>query len=717
MKKYIPLLLILIGLNFAGKAQYATIPDTAFVNWLMGHGFAGCMSGNQLDTTCPAVLNAHALYCYAVPIRDLTGIRYFKNIDSLDCSNDSLKYAPGLPQSLWFINCNYNLLDTMPVLPSAMGTLECGFNHLHFIDTLPATLREFDCNNNPITVITSLPANLLWFNCSVDSLPVLPALPQTLDYLFSDDNELVHLPALPVSLLQLACSGNLLVDLPALPPHLLLLACDNNYLTALPALPQSVNYIHTDYNLLDSLPALPHQLQQLTCGYNKLTALPSLPPFLTVLTVENNLLTALPVLPPVLQDLNCDYNSHLTSLPLLPNTITNLVASNCDLYSLPELPDSMNVFLCYLNPHLTCLPRLKRIVNFQFQLTGITCLPNYGQITSSTPALNTVPLCGIFKPNGCPVFWDISGQVYYDANNDCLYNDSDVAQRNVKVKLYNNGNLIQQAYTGNSGDYSFQVPYGNYAVKVDTLNLPFVSSCPLSGMYLDTLRASDSLSYNNNFASVCRPGFDVGVNSLMNDFTIPRPAAIINMEAIAGDMSQLFGGHCASGVSGSVHLDFNGPVSFVSVADGALPPTVVTANSVIWKINNYDTVDIYTAFNTVFQIAPDATPGTDVCFTMTVNPTVGDYRPANDTMTWCFPVANALDPNLKQAYPTRIDSAGEWVVYTIRFQNTGSAAAVNILVTDTLDSHLDPATFDLLTSSALVRQRGKIQFPQYQPAR
>ena len=42
-----------------------------------------------------------------------------------------------------------------------------------------------------------------------------------------------------------------------------------------------------------------------------------------------------------------------------------------------------------------------------------------------------------------------------------------------------------------------------------------------------------------------------------------------------------------------------------------------------------------------------------------------------------------------------------WLTYTIRFQNTDAwPPAVNVRITDTLDSHLDPSTFQLLAYSA-----------------
>src|SRR5579871_3923550 len=54
MKKILTGALLMVALVNA-KAQYVTIPDTAFVSWLQNNGFAGCMSGNQLDTSCNAV--------------------------------------------------------------------------------------------------------------------------------------------------------------------------------------------------------------------------------------------------------------------------------------------------------------------------------------------------------------------------------------------------------------------------------------------------------------------------------------------------------------------------------------------------------------------------------------------------------------------------------------------------------------------------------------
>ncbi|HWB62430.1 MAG TPA: hypothetical protein VG603_02885, partial [Chitinophagales bacterium] len=120
--KYLAIVFTLFFFNTA-NAQYVTIPDATFVSWLQSHGYAGCMNGNQLDTTCSAVVNATTMNCYAVPIRDLTGIQYFKNLTHLDCSNDSLYTIPAFPSTLTNINCDYNKLSSLPTLPAALAVL------------------------------------------------------------------------------------------------------------------------------------------------------------------------------------------------------------------------------------------------------------------------------------------------------------------------------------------------------------------------------------------------------------------------------------------------------------------------------------------------------------------------------------------------------------------------------------------------------------------
>src|ERR1035438_4248413 len=91
------------------KAQYVTIPDSAFAAWLRSNNHIDSfMVGNQLDTTCLFILQQTLVDCSNSNILDLTGIQYFKALDTLICVN--------------------NLLDSLPAFPPLLNHLDFSFN-------------------------------------------------------------------------------------------------------------------------------------------------------------------------------------------------------------------------------------------------------------------------------------------------------------------------------------------------------------------------------------------------------------------------------------------------------------------------------------------------------------------------------------------------------------------------------------------------------------
>jgi len=315
------------------RAQYVAIPDSGFTAWLLNNGYAQCMrNGNQLDTTCTAVLSQTYLNTSYQRIGSLEGVQYFKALDSLNCNSDTtLSYLPALPKSLRVLECRNDSLASLPALPDSLVRLVCEFNVLDSLPALAATLRIITCYNNKLKALPALPAGLTSLYCSGNQIDSLPALPDSLTILSCYSNKLTKLPAtLPSVLVDLLCSGNLLSTLPALPATLQDLSCYSNKLTALPALPDS--------------------LQSLNCGHNNLTTLSTLPAGLTLL--------------------NCQYNN-ITSLPALPDSLFQLFIDN--------------------NPGLLCLPVLNTIVDFEFFNTGIVCWPNLGNVYVSNP--DTLNVC------------------------------------------------------------------------------------------------------------------------------------------------------------------------------------------------------------------------------------------------------------------------------------------------------------------------------------
>ena len=722
MKKHLLLILLAFALYMDSSAQYVTIPDVTFATWLRNNGFSTCMNGNTLDTTCSTVLAAHGLYLGSVDINfqtihDLTGIQYFKNLDTLEASSDYISIIPSLPAGITYLNLNSNNLSTLPALPTGLTLLSCNLNVLTALPALPNTLQTLYCQFNQISTLPALPNGLVSLMCGKNLLRSLPALPGSLTGLVCNWNPLYTLPALPASLQGLTCEADSLTGLPALPAKLTYLECSYNQITSLPVLPDTMQTLHCMYNQLTALPTIPAGLYGLRVDYNQLPAIGTLPVGLNTLTCSYNNITSIPGFPSSLVYIDISHNQ-LSSLPTLPPsnwneynevTPTRGLQLNCaynTLTSIPALPDSINFLVCTGNPNLTCLPPFKYITTvLDFDSTGITCLPGYGTVDSSRPALNTVPLCGPGNPGGCAVNWNISGTVFYDANADCNYSAPDTGLNRIKLMLYNNGVLQQQTYTGADGLYSFQAAnYNSYNVVVDTNNLPFAfnATCPDTGSLPVTLSASDSFSINNNFAFVCYPtGFDLGVNSIGYNYSLwPRPGATLPVNIVAGDLSALYGAHCASGVSGQVQIIYGGMATYAGPQPGALTPNV-NGSTLTYTVADFGQLNPLTAFNIYMQMDNgQSAVGTPVCINVSVTPTAGDYNVSNNALDYCFAIVDAIDPNEKEVYPTVVTQPGQWLTYTVRFQNTGNAPAVNVVAKDTLSTNLDVTTFTLLNNSA-----------------
>ena len=557
-KKIFTTLLLVFSLSLC-KAQWVTIPDANFVAWLNANGYASCMSGNQMDTTCNSIVTATTLSVGAGLYTDLTGVQYFDSLQTLALWQNFITWLPQLPAGLKQLWCHSNNLSSLPILPNGLTKLIC------------------------------------W------------------------QNQLTTLPNLPSSLIQLQCNNNLLTTLPPLPNNLSLLTCQGNLLTALPALPES--------------------LTELLCGSNQLTAIPELPDSLYWL--------------------QCDLNNNLWCLPYLPNTLQHL----------------------------------------SFNSTSVSCIPNFINIPSCSPLLSSLPICGINNGNNCSVNWNIFGKTFFDANNNCIYDSGDTTLQNIKVELLSGGNLLQQTFTTLGGTFLFDVDtFGTYEVEVDTSMLPFLVSCPSGGIHYSIISIIDSLDENADFGFVCKPDFNVAVNSVVVDSgTISHNRKCL-VKIFAGDLANYYGAvHCLNGIGGQLQVVINGPANYIGYKIGSLPPSSVIGNILTWNISDFSTVDFNNDFN-IRLFTNGATPG-QVCFEVSISSSPIDENSSDDTLIHCFPIVASFDPNEKEVSPLIYFDPNEWLTYTIHFQNIGTTDAQDIQILDTIDSNLDASTFQLLTYS------------------
>ena len=503
MKRILLFSFFLLSLASVKAQQWVHIPDPNFRALLQLQysvepqtDLTPFFSGDSLNVSAPEVQAIHNITLHYVDtIYDLTGIEFFEGLTYLDavymelpnfsttvlpdnllhlniqlCGLDSF---PSLPQSLTNLACDWNGLTSVPTLPPNLESFSCSENDLTELPVLPSTLTHLDFYENAISQIPAFPPNLISFTGSYNNLSSLPALPSTLETLACTGNSLTEIPALPAGLKNLYVGANQIGELPTLPTGLTHLSCGNNLFTELPVLPEtllylsvahhtaltlpelpdSIEYIFCPHSGLTEVPALPAALEYLYLNNNELTELPALPLGLTDLYVHENQLSSLPALPPVLENLDCSHNQ-LTSLPDLPFSLISFDCSYNLIQILPELPGNWMNLVAH-NNLLQCLPIIpEELASIDFEYNFVNCVPNIAPGVVMYP--DTLEICTANNPHNCDHLNLITGQVYFDENDNCN-------QDGTEIDL--SGRVIESSW---NGSYAISDTAGTYQLYVDT---------------------------------------------------------------------------------------------------------------------------------------------------------------------------------------------------------------------------------------------------------
>jgi surface protein len=280
----------------------------------------------------------------------------------------------------------------------------------------------------------------------------------------------------------------------------------------------------------------------------------------------------------------------------------------------------------------------------------------------------------------------IVGEITYDENN----NGCDPTDIGVSGFLVDATDGVEnwQTFTLN-GNYELGVIGNNFTVSV--MNMP---------TYYSITPANQQVTFTTSNSQTA--DFCVTANQSVDDLNItliPRGGARPGFNADYQLVVENLGTQAVT--NATVTLDFDNTMQ--SFVNSSAAPTSTTANQLTFDIANLQPLTFQTVDITMQTFQPPTVNGDDILsFTANVNPSANDFTPSDNTFIYDQTVVNSYDPNDKQVLQgeeIEIDKADEYLNYLIRFQNTGTASAINVRILDTLHPKLDYSTLRPVNAS------------------
>jgi len=314
---------------------------------------------------------------------------------------------------------------------------------------------------------------------------------------------------------------------------------------------------------------------------------------------------------------------------------------------------------------------------------------NYGDYVYNVP----VPNC---------TFELVNGTVFIDNNNDCIYNAGDNSI-STQILMNNEYTIGQRTYGmyANPNFYGYNIKANdfisgtigissvyNFAFLIPSCTTPLINitSLPATGIQMPRQCAADiDVLTGIGVSGIVRP---------MIPFFLCPKVANIGCDAASGTMKLV--------------LDPN--VTYNPTASSN-PATSISGDTLIWNYSNLTNVGNSTGYWNQFFSSLELTPtlavnvGDFLTFEIFSDIPSNDINPANNYKIITIPVVNSYDPNTKEVSPKGIGNEGfisaatQKLTYTINFQNTGTAEAINIHITDTLEGNVLPNTLRILNNS------------------
>lgn len=260
--------------------------------------------------------------------------------------------------------------------------------------------------------------------------------------------------------------------------------------------------------------------------------------------------------------------------------------------------------------------------------------------------------------------------------------------------ILNNDAVLHHIVASTGINYLYETnPTNSYDLSY-TVNSALASQYTVTpGSYSNVTVANGSGITTYNFAVRVIPFKDLAVYLYNNSQPVPG-FAHYNYIVYRNNGNQT--------ASGTVTFTKSSIVSITSVSPAG---ATLNANGFTFNFTNLlpgETRYIYV--NMLMPVIPNVALGDLVTNVASITIPAGDINPTNNSSTLTNIVVGSYDPNDKtESHGRKIVhstfSSNDYLTYTIRFENTGTAPAINIRVTDVLDAKLNENTVTMIAAS------------------
>jgi len=527
-----------------------------------------------------------------------------------------------------------------------------------------AFLYLFNGNINDVTGLEYF-VNVKQINLGENNLTVLDiSALSKLEMLDVDNNKLTSLSLNGAeSLIELSCSGNEITELDLEgAPNMEFLVCGVNQIEEL------------------DLSRIPN-LKILDCSFNRLTGLDfSYTPDLSWLFMSLNPFVAIDFAPlSKLEYLDCT-SSHLTSV---------------DLSVCPRL-ENLNIGYSDSLQHLNIkngqsLATVSIVENnaLEFLCVNDFELERYQMLVDGLPSDCVVNSYCSFVPGGD--YYTVVGSTYFSEDGTGGGSQTAYTIPYVRYEL-SDGNALGYYSSSVDGAHKISMPEGNYTLKpvFDNENLFDFSPNPLTLNFPE-----DGAQLEQDFY-VTPIEFSEEVEVSLLPLTAARPGT----EASYKIMYQNKG---SVELNGRVELNFQG--MYMDLVNAVPQETEFLESQLAWEYENlqpFERREILLDFvlNTPMD-SPSVSIDDVLKFSANISPI--DSERSDNFAELEQTVVNSQDPNDKTCVEGQYvsqDYIGEYVHYIVRFENLGSAEAINVVIKDVIDADkFDVSSLRLLESS------------------